>query len=192
MDSIRRAVFLDRDGVINRAFERDGKPHPPDRIEDLEILPGVSEALARLRDAGFRLVVVTNQPDVARGTQRREVIDAMHTQLAAALPLDEFRVCDHDDKDRCRCRKPEPGLLEDAARGAGLSLPDSFMIGDRWRDVEAGRRAGCTTIFIDRGYSERRPDTPDVMVSSLPEAADWILARLREAGRTPPRRSGNS
>lgn len=165
--------------MINRAVVRDGKPYPPDRIEDLEILPGVPEALARLRDAGFRLVVVTNQPDVARGTQRREVVDAMHATLAAALPLDEFRVCDHDDKDACRCRKPEPGLLLDAAREAGISLPDSFMIGDRWRDVEAGRRAGCTTIFIDRGYTERQPDKPDIVVSSLSEAADWILSQHR-------------
>src|SRR5437868_1182812 len=127
MPAPRRAVFLDRDGVINRAIVRDGKPYPPGRIEDLEILPGVREALARLRDAGFRLVVVTNQPDVARGTQRREVIDAMHASLAAALPLDEFRVCDHDDGDGCGCRKPKPGLLEDAAREADVSLPDSFM-----------------------------------------------------------------
>lgn len=171
-----RAVFLDRDGVINRAVVRDGKPFPPERVDDLEILPGVPEALSRLHDAGFRLVVVTNQPDVARGTQRREVIDAMHAALAAALPLDEFRVCDHDDRDGCACRKPAPGLLEDAARAAGVSLPASFMVGDRWRDVEAGRRAGCTTIFIDRGYDERRPERPDVTVASLSEAADWILS----------------
>lgn len=178
----RCAVFLDRDGVINRAVVRDGMPYPPARIEDLEILPGVPEALARLHDAGFRLVVVTNQPDVARGTQRRDVIDAMHASLAAALPLDEFRVCDHDDRDDCACRKPKPGLLEEAAREAGLSLSGSFMVGDRWRDVEAGRRAGCTTIFIDRQFTEPRPERPDVTVASLPEAADWILSQSRHEG----------
>lgn len=178
----RRAVFLDRDGVINRAIVRDGKPYPPLGLDDLEILPGVPEALAGLHAAGFRLVVVTNQPDVARGTQRREVIDAMHASLAAVLPLDEFRVCDHDDGDGCACRKPKPGLLEDAARDAGLSLSGSIMVGDRWRDVEAGRRAGCTTIFIDRGYDERRPESPDVTVTSLPEAADWILSDFRREG----------
>ena len=175
----RRAVFLDRDGVINAASVRDGRPHPPDTLDVLEVLPGVADALASLRAAGFRLVVVTNQPDVARGTQRREVVDAMHARLAAELPIDEFRVCAHDDRDGCACRKPKPGLLESAAREAGLSLGASYMVGDRWRDVEAGRRAGCTTIFIDRGYHERAPDRPDAIVGSLPEAATWILSRGR-------------
>ena len=178
----RRAVFLDRDGVINRSIVRDGLSYPPARVEDLDVLPGVPEALMRLHDAGFRLVVVTNQPDVARGTQRREVIDAMHACLSRALPIDEFRVCDHDDRDGCVCRKPKPGLLEASAREAGLHLPASFMIGDRWRDVEAGRRAGCTTIFIDWGYEERRPEHSDVIVRSLPEAADWILSRWGSQG----------
>ena len=173
----RRAVFLDRDGVINRAIVRDGLPYPPSAIDALEILPGVGDALRRLRAGGFRLVVVTNQPDVARGTRRREEIDAMHASLAAALPIDEFRVCPHDDRDGCACRKPKPGMLEDAARAADLSLPDSFMVGDRWRDVEAGQRAGCTTVFIDRQYAERRPDRPNATVGSLPEAAAWILLR---------------
>jgi D-glycero-D-manno-heptose 1,7-bisphosphate phosphatase len=175
---VRRAVFLDRDGVINRAIVRGGRPYPPAIEEELEILPGVADALARLHRAGFRLVVVTNQPDVARGRQRRETIDRMHARLGATLPIDDFRVCPHDDSDACGCRKPKPGLLDAAARDAGLSLGDSFMIGDRWRDVEAGARAGCTTIFIDYGYNERRPEHPDAVVGSLAEAADWILCRM--------------
>jgi D-glycero-D-manno-heptose 1,7-bisphosphate phosphatase len=176
---VRRAVFLDRDGVINRPVIRAGKPYPPATDLELEVLPGVPEALARLHEAGFRLVVVTNQPDVARGTQRRDVIDRMHARLGAALPIDDFRVCDHDDGDACACRKPKAGLIEAAARDGGVSLGESFMVGDRWRDVEAGRRAGCTTIFIDWGYDERRPEHPDAVVRSLPEAADWILSRSR-------------
>jgi D-glycero-D-manno-heptose 1,7-bisphosphate phosphatase len=174
-----RAVFLDRDGVINRPVVRDGKPYPPARVEDLDILPGVPEAVARLHEAGFRVVVVTNQPDIARGTQRREIVDAMHARLASVLPIDEFRVCDHDDGDGCACRKPKAGMLEAAARESGLSLPASFMVGDRWRDVEAGRRAGCTTIFVDWGYRDRRPGRPDATVRSLPDAVDWILSRSR-------------
>ena len=175
---LRRAVFLDRDGVIVRAMVRDGKPYPPTE-STLEVLPGVADALADLRDAAFRLVVVTNQPDVARGTLRREVVDRMHARLQSTLAIDEVRTCDHDDGDDCDCRKPKPGMLEAAAREAGLSLRHSFMVGDRWRDIEAGRRAGCTTIFIDYGYAERRPDHPDVVVTSLAEAAGWILSKVR-------------
>ncbi len=145
---VRRAVFLDRDGVITRAVVRDGKPCPAAE-EGLELLPDVPAALVELHDAGFRLVVVTNQPDVARGTLRREVVDRMHARLRSLLPIDDIRTCDHDDEDECECRKPKAGMLEAAAQDAGLSLHDSFMVGDRWRDVEAGRRAGCTTIFID-------------------------------------------
>jgi D-glycero-D-manno-heptose 1,7-bisphosphate phosphatase len=176
---VKRAVFLDRDGVINRAVVRDGKPYSPISVEELELLPGVTEALQRLHAHGFRLVVVTNQPNVARGTQRREIVDAQHARLAAVLPIDEFRVCDHDDGDDCACRKPKPGMIETAAREGSLNLSASYMVGDRWRDVEAGRRAGCRTIFIEYGYDERRPDRPDVVVGSLSEAADWILARPR-------------
>ncbi|MBI5567057.1 MAG: HAD family hydrolase [Chloroflexi bacterium] len=170
-----RAVFLDRDGVINRAVVRDGKPYPPSHPAELEILPGVSSALTRLRAAGFWLIVVTNQPDVARGTQTQAEVENLHAVLQAQLPLDEFRVCYHDDADRCDCRKPKPGLLLAAAREHDLDLSASFMIGDRWRDVEAGQRAGCTTLFVDYGYAERAPVEPFIKVTSLLAAADWIL-----------------
>ena len=174
----QRAVFLDRDGVINRAMVRDGKPYPPADLTELEILPGVPEALNRLHEAGFRLIVVTNQPDVARGAQTREAVEAMHAALLAHdLPIDSFRVCYHDNADRCDCRKPSPGLLLDAAREENIDLPASFMIGDRWRDVEAGRRAGCTTIFVDYHYAEPEPGRPDVRVKSLAEAVEWIFVR---------------
>jgi D-glycero-D-manno-heptose 1,7-bisphosphate phosphatase len=171
-----RAVFLDRDGVINRATVRDGKPFPPARPEELELLPGVPEALAALKRAGYLLVVVTNQPDVARGAQPREVVDAMHRDLLARLPIDEVRCCFHDDADRCACRKPLPGLLHEAARSRGIDLGASFMVGDRWRDTEAGAAAGCKVIFIDHGYQERQPVRPDATVTSLADAAAWILA----------------
>jgi D-glycero-D-manno-heptose 1,7-bisphosphate phosphatase len=171
-----RAVFLDRDGVINRAVVRDGKPYPPARGEDLELLPGVPEALAALKRAGYLLLVVTNQPDVARGAQSRALVEAMHADLLARLPLDEVRCCYHDDAEGCDCRKPKPGMLLAAARDHGIDLGASFMVGDRWRDTEAGLAAGCTTIFIDAGYRERQPSRVDATVASLAEASAWILA----------------
>lgn len=174
-----RAVFLDRDGVINRARVRNGRPYPPADLSELEILPDVPEALERLRAAGFRLIVVTNQPDVARGTQTYAGVESIHAALKTRLPLDEFRVCYHDDADRCRCRKPAAGLLLEAARDTQLDLGACFMVGDRWRDIEAGRRAGCTTIFIDHGYAEKQPVDFDVRVKSLAEASEWICSTVQ-------------
>ncbi len=172
----RRAVFLDRDGVINRAFVRDGKPFPPPTPQELEVLPGVPEALQELKSHGYELLVVTNQPDVGRGKQSRDALDLMHQALFSRLPLDDILVCCHTDQDNCDCRKPLPGMLLEAARKHNIDLSASFMVGDRWRDIEAGYNAGCKTILIDYGYSERPPDrVPDLRVGSLREAADWII-----------------
>jgi D-sedoheptulose 7-phosphate isomerase len=172
----RRAVFLDRDGVINRAFVRDGKPFPPPTPQELEILPGVPEALRELKANGFKLLLVTNQPDVGRGKLSVQTLDAMHEDLRAHLPLDDILVCCHTDQDKCDCRKPMPGMIIEAARKHNIDLAASFMVGDRWRDIDAGYNAGCKTILIDYGYSERPPDhEPDLRVGSLREAADWII-----------------
>ena len=174
---MKRAVFLDRDGVINKAVVRDGKPFPPDSLKELEILPGVVEALADLRAAGFVNVIVTNQPDVATGKQPREVVDAMHEFLMSHLALDAVKVCYHVDADACACRKPRPGMLIEAAGELGIDLAASFMIGDRWRDIGAGQAAGCKCFFLDYGYAEKRPEKPYVAVKSLLEAGDLILTR---------------
>ncbi len=174
---MRRAVFLDRDGVVNRAVVRAGKPYPPASPTELEILPGVETGFSLLKAAGFDLIVVTNQPDVARGTQTREQVETLHTALQAQLPIDEFRVCYHDDADHCDCRKPKPGLLLDVARERGIDLTASYLIGDRWRDVTAGQAAGCTCLFIDYGYAETQPVQPFVRSASIAEAVDWILAQ---------------
>lgn len=176
---LQRAVFIDRDGVINEAVVRDGKPYPPSSVDALRVLPGVGDALRRLKTAGFQLIVVTNQPDVARGRQTRATVEQIHAALAAMLPIDDFRVCYHDDADDCACRKPRPGLLVEAARDRGVDLSASTMVGDRWRDIEAGQQAGCTTVFVDSGYSEKRPEAPDAVVTSLAGAADWILGERR-------------
>ncbi|MGZ8847844.1 MAG: D-glycero-alpha-D-manno-heptose-1,7-bisphosphate 7-phosphatase [Pyrinomonadaceae bacterium] len=172
---MRRAVFLDRDGVLNRAIVRDGKPYPPATVQELEMLPDVVEACRDLRQAGFLLIVVTNQPDVARGRQRRENVEAINSVLKDRLALDDVRVCYHDDSDSCACRKPKSGMLLEAAQEWSIDLSGSFMVGDRWKDVEAGKKAGCKTIFVDCGYSEDTPQSFDARVSSLAEAAKWIL-----------------
>jgi D-glycero-D-manno-heptose 1,7-bisphosphate phosphatase len=172
------AVFLDRDGVLNEPVVRDGKPYPPFSVGELVIADGVRAALDRLKSAHYRLVVVTNQPDVATGAQRREVVDAINAALVAALPLDEVRVCYHDDRAACDCRKPAPGLL---LRAPEHDLRRSVMVGDRWRDVEAGVRAGVgACVLIDREYAEPMTIEPDARVRTLTEAADWILRRRRE------------
>ena len=174
-----RAVFLDRDGVLNRALVREGKPYPPANLSELEILPGVEEACSTLKRAGLGLIVITNQPDLSRGTMERGAVDAMNAEVRERLGLDDVRVCPHDDADRCDCRKPAPGLLLAAAREWRIALDRSVMVGDRWRDIESGRRAGCKTVFIDYGYAEQRPQAPDLIVGSLLDAVPWILETTR-------------
>jgi D-glycero-D-manno-heptose 1,7-bisphosphate phosphatase len=172
----RRAVFLDRDGVINKAVVRCAKPYPPASVAEISILPGVHDALLKLRGRGFLLYVVTNQPDVSRGTQTRASVERMNALLRSLLPLDGFYVCYHDSRDACSCRKPAPGLVLSAAREHRIDLHESYLVGDRWSDVEAGHRAGCRTAWIDCGYAEPAPRVlPDVRVASLSEAATWIL-----------------
>ena len=129
-----------------------------------------------MKTAGFLLVCVTNQPDVARGTQKRSVVEALNDRVRAALPLDDCRVCYHDNADRCSCRKPQPGMLREAAAAWNIDLPASYIIGDRWRDTEAGRRAGCRSILIDHGYTEAwQGAAPDYTTTTLTDAVAWIL-----------------
>lgn len=175
----RRAVFIDRDGVLNRAVVRDGRPYPPASDGDVEILSGVPESLRALKAAGFVLVVVSNQPDVARGTTARATVEAINARLAGRLPLDRFIMCYHDAADGCECRKPKPGMLLEMAREFDIELNASFMVGDRWRDMEAGAAAGCKTVFIDYGYDEQRPQVFDYRVFSAGEAFSTILEDVR-------------
>lgn len=177
-----RAAFLDRDGVINRAVIRNGSPFAPDTLEELEIMPGVDEALRRLEAAGWARIVVTNQPDVARGTQTLAVVEAINAYLMQQLRLTEIRVCPHDDPDACDCRKPKPGMLLWAPV---YDVAESVMIGDRWRDIEAGQRAGVrATILVDSGHAEVCMVEPSARVGSLAEAVDWMLTALPDSQRT--------
>jgi D-glycero-D-manno-heptose 1,7-bisphosphate phosphatase len=173
-----RAVFLDRDGVISRSLVRNGLPFAPTTLSDFEILPGAVEACRRLKQAGFVLIVVTNQPEVGRGTMKKEVVEAMHTKMCRELPIDRVRVCYHPGHgmSQCDCRKPKTGLLVSAAQELNIDLAQSWMVGDRWRDIDCGFAAGCRTIFIEHGYSEALKHVPDFRATDLTGAADLILA----------------
>jgi D-glycero-D-manno-heptose 1,7-bisphosphate phosphatase len=177
----KRAVFLDRDGVINEAIIRDGKPYPPAGVHETVIVPDAQLSLSRLKQHGFLLIVVTNQPDVARRSVSQGVVEGIHRFLSSHLPVDDFFVCFHDDKDKCDCRKPLPGLLLSAAAKYRLDVKGCYLIGDRWRDIDAGVAAGCRTVLIDYHYNEQSAASrPDVSVSSLSEAVDWIIRRETE------------
>ncbi len=176
--SPRRAVFLDRDGVINRTIVRAGKPYPPDTIEEFAILDGVGEACRLLRESGFLLIVVTNQPDVGRGTQSIEMVEKMHRVMNQSLPIDHIEMCcDAHDTPESNRRKPKPGMVLDAARELNIDLQSSYMVGDRWRDVDCGYAAGCTTVFIDCGYDEQLRTQPDLIAADLLDAARKILLK---------------
>lgn len=183
MTGRRRAVFLDRDGVLNEPIIRDARPYSPSGLHEVVIPADVPDALRALRGAGFLLIMVTNQPDVARGRQTRSRVEEINAWLQTRLPLDDIFVCYHDDRDGCSCRKPQPGLLLQAAAAHGIDVSQSFMIGDRWRDDEAGRRAGCRTVRIDRRYKEEESGRPpDYIVHSFSDAAAWILQHSRTRG----------
>ena len=172
-----KAVFLDRDGVINRAVVRNRKPYPPDTLQELEIFPDVPGALSLLKERGFLLIIVTNQPDVARGKQKRESVEEMHSFLKNQLPLDEIFVCWHGQDGECECRKPLPGMLIQAAEKYDVDFQQSFLIGDRWKDIEAGKTAGCKTIFLDYHYNELLRSQPDFTATSTRKASQWIVSQ---------------
>lgn len=174
---MNRAVFFDRDGVLNQAIIRDGKPYAPQTISDLVINPEAYNVLSKLKERGFLLIGVTNQPDVARGQARQQDVERIHQRLRDELPLDDIRVCYHDDADNCACRKPKPGLFEQAAHDWSISLADSFMIGDRWKDIDAGKAVNCLSIWLINNYAERQPENMDYSATNLLDAAAWICAR---------------
>lgn len=181
----KRAVFLDRDGVINQSRVRNGVPLPPARVADFHLIDGVPDACRMLKDAGFLLVVATNQPDVGRGTLAQSEVEAIHAAMVAALPIDRVEVCyDPADSPESPRRKPKPGMLLDAASALGIDLGNSYMVGDRWRDVDCGRAAGCSTVFIDYGYGEPLRAQPDLRARDLLEAARAIVARENSLGGT--------
>jgi|TARA_B100002003_G_scaffold121440_1_gene112113 D-glycero-D-manno-heptose 1,7-bisphosphate phosphatase len=177
---MKKAAFLDRDGVINRAIIKDGKPLSPNTLNELEILPGVIQSITKLKKLNFVCLVVTNQPNVSRKKIDKNSVIQMNNFLKNEIPLDDFFVCYHDDKDNCDCRKPKPGLLLKAGKKWDVDFKKSFMIGDRWRDIEAGKNVGCKTIFLDYKYSETKPKNPSFVSDTLLNAVHIIEKHIYE------------
>ena len=177
---MKKAIFLDRDGVVNKAFVREGKPFPPMNLDSVHILDGVCESIIKLRQAGYEIVVVTNQPDIARKKIEFKKVQEIHKYISEKTQIRNYYICPHDDIDNCECRKPKIGLLLSAAYDLNLDLEKSIVIGDRWRDIQAGQQAGCKCFFIDYSYRERRPIKPYIKVSSLEDAVKRILGESCE------------
>lgn len=172
-------MFLDRDGVLTRSLVREGRPYAPRSLDEFHLLPDAADALALLDQAGYLLIVVTNQPDVATGQLAGAVLEEMHCRLREALPVDDVLTCLCLEADpECLCYKPRPGLLIEAAKKWGIDLRRSVMVGDRWRDIGAGKAAGCYTVFLDRHYAaDRAPESPDYTAAALREACEHIVNR---------------
>jgi histidinol-phosphate phosphatase family protein len=189
----RPAVFLDRDGVLNEVGLDSGLPRGPESVADMRIVEGAEEALKGLREAGFVLVLVTNQPDVPRGATTREAVEEINEEIRVRLPIDAVYVCYHDTADGCDCRKPRPGMLRQAARDLGLDLDRSWLVGDRWVDIAAARAAGVPSVLVERPYSWQRSSDgmpprdlrADVRAESVSEAARAILERSRTQAPSP-------
>jgi D-glycero-D-manno-heptose 1,7-bisphosphate phosphatase len=175
---MKKAVFLDRDGVLNQTFLIAGVPKPPSSPNEVVILKGVTQAVRTLKKNGFELVVVTNQPDVARGLKSKEDVTAINLHIDSILNIRNFYTCFHDDSDNCSCRKPKPGLIYQASIDLKLDISNSFLIGDRWRDITAGQTAGCQTFFIDYSYPEKQPILPYIKVRSFFHAATLIVGGI--------------
>jgi D-glycero-D-manno-heptose 1,7-bisphosphate phosphatase len=182
MAELRRAVFLDRDGVLVIPEFRDGRSYAVRSLDQFQLYPEAEACLHRLKAAGFCLVVVTNQPDLGSGLVEAETVAAMHSLMLQALPLDSVQVCPHTAQINCDCRKPNPGMILTAAQEFGIDLEASFMVGDRASDIAAGKAAGCGTAFIDLGYTaETAPTEADHVAVGLETATDWILAEQERA-----------
>lgn len=170
---MKQAIFLDRDGVINSTIIKEGKPFSPRKFEDFKLIDGIKDILERFRARGLLNIIVTNQPDIARGLMKKEELQKMHNLIMEKLPVDDIFICPHDDADNCNCRKPKPGMLLEAAKKWDIDLSESFMIGDSWKDIEAGRNAGCTTLLIDSPYNKQIDS--DLRANELSAVAEMIL-----------------
>jgi D-glycero-D-manno-heptose 1,7-bisphosphate phosphatase len=173
-----KAVFLDRDGVLNRAVIIDRKPYPPSSIDEVVIPDGVREGLIELKELGYLLIVVTNQPDVARRTTTLKKVDEINNYLLKNLKIDDIFCCFHDSNDNCDCRKPKPGMIYTAEKKWNIDLSQSYIIGDRWKDIETGKNSGIKTILIDFDYNEKYVE-PNYTCSNFQEAKMIIKSHVK-------------
>ena len=171
---MEKAIFLDRDGVINRSIIRQGKPYPPQSMGEFEWVDDIHETLETLKKSDYILTVFTNQPDVARGRQSKRQVESFHHYIRASLPIDQIYTCFHDNGDHCECRKPKPGMIYRAQADWQIDLGQSYVVGDRWRDIDAGNEAGCQTIWIDYGYEEALRSSPRFKVQQIKQILDII------------------
>ncbi len=169
-----KAIFLDRDGVINKVVMRKGIVSSPWRLEEFEILPNVKECLKEFKKMEFLNIVFTSQPDISRGLLKIEDLGEMHKFIMETLLVDGIKFCPHDDKNNCNCRKPKPGLLLEAAKKWSIDLKKSYVIGDTWKDIGAGKAAGCKTILIRREYNKDFQKDYDFEVNNLEETVEII------------------
>ena len=175
MVKTQKAAFLDRDGVLNKAILRNGKPIPPRQLEEIELCDGTKEAIGILRSLQFEIIVITNQPDISRGNTTEEFVNTIHKVLSDALKINHFYVCAHDNSDHCECRKPLPGLIKRAGNDLRINMEQSILVGDRWSDIEAGQTIGCQCFYINNNYQEKKPKSPYFEVNSLLEVAKYLL-----------------
>ena len=171
---VNKAVFLDRDGVINQATVWGGKPYAPRKAEDFVILPGAEDAIMRIRAFGYLVLVVTNQPDINNKQVDPAEVNAMHNQLAH-LPIEKIYVCPHSQDEDCLCRKPKPGMLFQALDEFNIDLSKSYMVGDRYSDMQASKSAGCKSVFIDRKYGETQLANSDFICYDLQEFSKLLV-----------------
>ena len=173
-----KAIFLDRDGIVNRAIIVRKKPYPPLKLTDTYPVEGIKELIKFWHELGYLVLVVTNQPDIASNLVTLKEVERINKYLQSLVGFDDAFICPHSNKDSCDCRKPKIGLFKQAEKKYNISLSDSFMIGDRWKDIEAGHNAGCTTIFVDYDYSEKKPENFDYIVKNVKEIKELKIKKL--------------
>ena len=172
---MNKAVFLDRDGVINKPIIIDGKCYAPRLLKDFKIFPKVKSDIKKLKNRGFKVFVITNQPDIGNKLLKKKTLYEMHSLLKAKVSIDKIYCCTHIRSDRCKCRKPKPGMIIKASNESKINLKESYMVGDRKIDIDAGLKAGCKTIFVNNNYYEKRPTKQEKTVKSLHAAVKYIL-----------------